>query len=314
MEVRSTPSSPSVEGQEITRFLIDHGELRSILSNLSHELCRPLVSLRAGFDLLLGDSPSNITPDQQGHLLTMVSLCDDLLRLTRSYLDYAGIVQGSRPLCFGTFTIGALIDEIDRQFAPIAQSKQLTWESRSQAPEMVVVTDASRCQQIFGNLVSNAIKYTPAGGQVHVNGKVDTDSWTVVVADSGPGIPAEALDHVFEPFFRLDRDENSIIEGSGLGLAICRELVAQMRGNISVDSAAGKGTSICVRFPLNTPGIGQSGLLAENPVTAQRDRITNPRAAGPTTAANGSDHAREYMFRTGRTPTSLGRKPDPRVR
>ena len=114
------------------------------------------------------------------------------LRLTRSYLDYAGIVQGSRPLCFGTFTIGALIDEIDRQFAPIAQSKQLTWESRSQAPEMVVVTDASRCQQIFGNLVSNAIKYTPAGGQVHVNGKVDTDSWTVVVADSGPGIPAEA--------------------------------------------------------------------------------------------------------------------------
>ena len=97
-----------------------------------------------------------------------------------------------------------------------------------------------------------------------------------IVADSGPGIPAEALDQVFEPFFRLDRDENSIIEGSGLGLAICRELVAQMRGNISVDSAAGKGTSICVRFPLNTPGIGQSGLLAENPVTAQRDRITNP--------------------------------------
>jgi signal transduction histidine kinase len=281
MEVRSTPSSPRVGGQEIARLLIDQGELRSILSNLSHELCRPLVSLRAGFDLLLGDSPSNITPDQEGHLLTMVSLCDDLLRLTRSYLDYAGIVQGSRPLCFGSFTIGALIDEIHRQFAPVAQSRQLTWESRAQAPEMVVVTDASRCQQIFGNLVSNAIKYTPVGGQVRVTGKVDTDSWTVIVADSGPGIPAEALDRVFEPFFRLGRDEHSIVEGSGLGLAICRELVAQMQGDISVDSVAGKGTSICVRFPIDAAGTTQSGHHAENGVAAGRDRSTSANAVGP---------------------------------
>src|SRR3984957_18026917 len=129
MEVRSTPSSPRVEGQEIARFLIDHGELRSILSNLSHELCRPLVSLRAGFDLLLDESPSTITPDQRGHLATMVSLCDELLRLTRGYLDYAGIVQGSRPICLGSFTIGALIAELDRQFGPIALARQLDWEA-----------------------------------------------------------------------------------------------------------------------------------------------------------------------------------------
>ena len=101
----------------------------------------------------------------------MVSLCDDLLRLTRSYLDYAGIVQGSRPLCLGSFTIGALIDEIDRQFAPVALARQLDWESHADSPEIVVVTDASRCQQIFGNLVSNAIKYTPVGGRVRVTGK-----------------------------------------------------------------------------------------------------------------------------------------------
>ena len=313
MEVRSTPSSPRAEGQEIARCLIDQGELRSILSNLSHELCRPLVSLRAGFDLLLGDSPSNITPDQKGHLLTMVSLCDDLLRLTRSYLDYAGIVQGSRPLCFGSFTIRALIDELDRQFAPIAQSRQLAWESRVDAPEMVVVTDASRCQQIFGNLVSNAIKYTPVGGHVRVAGEVSADCWTVVVADSGPGIPAEALARVFEPFFRLDRDEHSIIEGSGLGLAICRELVAQLQGDISVDSVAGKGTSICVRFPITAAGTTQSSPLAENVGATKRDRTTNSSADGPIIAANGGDHARECMVRTGRTPSNLVRKPDPKA-
>ena len=120
MEVRTTPASPRTQGQEIAGFLIDQGELRSILSNLSHELCRPLVSLRAGFDLLLGESPSTISQDQRGHLATMVSLCDDLLRLTHGYLDYAGIVQGSRPVSLGSFTIRALIAEIDRQFAPVA--------------------------------------------------------------------------------------------------------------------------------------------------------------------------------------------------
>jgi signal transduction histidine kinase len=116
---------------------------------------------------------------------------------------------------------------------------------------------------------------------VRVTGKVDTDSWTVVVADSGPGIPAEALDRVFEPFFRLDRDEHSMIEGSGLGLAICRELVAQMHGDISVDSVAGKGTSICVRFPINAAGTTQSGHHAENGVATGRDRATSASAVGP---------------------------------
>jgi signal transduction histidine kinase len=252
MEVRSNPISPRAQSSEIVRHVIDQGELRSILSNLSHELCRPLVSLRAGFDLLLGESPRTISDDQRGHLLTMVSLCDDLLRMTRSYLDYAGIVQGSRPVCLGSFTIGALIGEIDRQFAPVAQTRQLDWRVFAESPEMVVVTDASRCQQIFGNLVFNAIKYTPIGGRVRVNGKTAADTWSVTVSDSGQGIPAEALDRVFEPFFRLSRDEHSMIDGSGLGLAICRELVAQLQGEISLSSVAGEGTSVTVCFPISS--------------------------------------------------------------
>src|SRR5262249_36674096 len=120
MDVRTTPLAPCAPPPASVPFLIDQSELRSILCDLSHELCRPLASLRAGFDLLLGDSGSAVTHDQRGHVLTMISLCDDLLRLTRSYLDYAGIIQGSRPLCLGSFTLGALIAEIDRQFAPVA--------------------------------------------------------------------------------------------------------------------------------------------------------------------------------------------------
>jgi signal transduction histidine kinase len=255
--------------------MIDQRELRSVLSSLSHELCRPLISLKAGFDLLLGESSATFSPDQRGHLVTMVTLCDELLRLTRSYLDYAGIVQGSRPLCLGSFTIGALIQEIGRQFAPIAATRHIHWESHLDSPETTVVTDASRCQQIMGNLVSNALKYTPVGGTVRVVGKAEADSWSVLVSDTGPGIPADALDRVFEPFFRLARDEHSGIEGNGLGLAICRELVTQLHGEIALTSVVGQGTAVSVRFPLAP------------------DRSEIPVAARPASARDRAARARE---------------------
>jgi signal transduction histidine kinase len=272
MDVRTISSSRAADGQGSTRILIDQGELRSLLSNLSHELCRPLVCLRAGFDLLLGESSASFTPDQRGHLLTMVTLCDDLLQLTRSYLDYAGIVQGSRPLCLGGYTIGALIHEIDRQFAPIAAARQVHWESCADSPETLVITDASLCQQIVGNLVSNALKYTPVGGQVRVVGQPQADSWSVTISDSGPGIPADALDQVFEPFFRLARDEHSGIEGNGLGLAICRELVAQLHGGIVLNSVLGQGTAVSVHFPLALPGTTRPSAPPTTSHVPPRDR------------------------------------------
>jgi signal transduction histidine kinase len=250
MDVRTTSTATLENNRGANHLLIDRGELRSVLTNLSHELCRPLISLKAGFDLLLGEPDARFTPDQRSHILTMVTLCDDLLRLTRSYLDYAGLVQGSRPLCLGCFTIGALVQEIARQFGPMAAARDVRWETQVDTPDATVETDASRCQQILGNLVSNALKYTPVGGRVRVIGKVQADSWSVVVEDSGPGIPPDALDMVFEPFFRLARDEHSGVEGNGLGLSICREMVAQLQGEIALSSVLGQGTTVTVRFPL----------------------------------------------------------------
>ncbi len=232
-----------------TRQPIDQGELRTILSNLSHELRRPLISLKAGFDLILRGPSSSISSDERGHLSTMVSLCDDLLRLTRGYLDYAAIVQGARPLIPGTFTLGAILGEIDRQFAPAAQERRILWSTTLDQPEAVVVTDVMRVQQILGNLISNALKYTPTGGQVRLIAKAEDETWSLIVEDTGPGIPADSIDKVFDPFYRLPRDEHSGVEGSGLGLAICRELVSQLHGRIEINSRPGQGTSILTSFP-----------------------------------------------------------------
>ncbi len=96
----------------------------------------------------------------------------------------------------------------------------------------------------------------------------------MTVADSGPGIPADAVDMVFEPFFRLARDEHSGIEGNGLGLAICRELVTQLHGEIALTSVVGQGTSVSVRFPIGS----DSSLLPSRSVTtgsaAAKERTT----------------------------------------
>jgi signal transduction histidine kinase len=249
MDARS--DSPTLSSPIPSRTPIDQAELQALLSSLSHELCRPLVSLRAGFDLLLADSARPISLDQRGHVETMAVLCDDLLRLTRSYLDYAGLIQGTRPLCYGTFTLSALVGEVDRHFARQASARRILWECTLDGADASVTTDASRCQQIFGNLVANAIKYAPEGGQVRVTAHLETQSerWVVVVADSGPGIPAESISKVFEPFCRLSGHERSGVEGSGLGLAICREMVEQMGGEIKISSKVGLGTRVTVELP-----------------------------------------------------------------
>ena len=242
----SAPTDPD-------RSPIDHGELRTVLSNLSHELGRQLVSLRAGFDLLLGDETWATSPERRGHLQTMATSCDHLLHLTRSYLDYAGLVRGGRPVQYGSFTIAALIGEIDRQFSPAAAARRIAWSCLREGPDALVTTDAARCQQILGNLAANALKYTPEGGRVRVVGRHEGADWTVTVTDTGPGIPADSRTKVFEPFYRLPRDERSGSEGHGLGLAICRELVDQMGGTIEIGPAADPGTLVTVRLPVEPP-------------------------------------------------------------
>jgi signal transduction histidine kinase len=253
MDVRLPQVSAGVHGLRISPLSSDQSQVTSVLANLSHELCRQLASLRAGFDLILGETPSAVAEDQREQLETMVSLCDDLLCFTRGSLDYAAAAQGARPLCLGFYTIGALVNEIDRQFAPLAASRRIKWECHITQPESSVVTDASRCQQIFGNLASNALKYTPAGGRVRISGRAVADSWHVTFADSGPGIPIESHECVFEPFVRLPRDERAGIEGSGLGLAICHALVMQLQGSVTVESVGNGGTSMTVRFPIAGP-------------------------------------------------------------
>ena len=225
-------------------------DVRSILSHLGLEFGRQLLSLRAGFDILLGEASPRISEDQRQHVHVMVNLCDDLLRLTRSYVEYAALTQGGAPISLGRFSLGGLVKEVDRVHGPTAETQNRGWSCRLEGADATVTTDASRCQRIVEILVANALKYTLAGGRVHVVAQVEGADWVVTVSDDGPGIPNEDLKRVFEPFYKLPRDERAKTSGDGMGLAICREMVERLGGTIDLNSVLGEGTQVMVRFPI----------------------------------------------------------------
>ena len=291
MEVRSTSASPGARGPG-ERSVPDRPGRAPIDSLESEPRALPPPGLAASrVRLALGESPSTITPDQRGHLFTMVSLCDDLLRLTRSYLDYAGIVQGSRPLCLGSFTIGALIDEIDRQFAPIASARQLDWETRADLP-------GDRRGHRRLTLPADLRQSRLERPEVHAARRTSACHW-----ESRRPIPgrssSQTRDRAFPPKPSTGSSSPSsacpatntpAIEGSGLGLAICRELVTQLQGEIPSNSVAGQGTSISVRFPLTTEA-GPSTRASPRPPAplASPDRISESESSTrPAASATGS--------------------------
>jgi signal transduction histidine kinase len=123
-----------------------------------------------------------------------------------------------------------------------------------------VVTDRHRLRQVLVQILDNAVKYSPASTTVTVTTRVLTEGDTgwgeVTVTDQGPGIPAEHLERIFEPYQRVDSStpKGRIVSGLGLGLAIAQGLVERMRGSISVKSEVGKGSTFAVRMPLSGPG------------------------------------------------------------
>jgi len=237
----------------------DNTSLQCVLAGLRHEISRPLDALRSGIDVLCADECQGITPTQRRHLETMVVVCDDLMRLTHGYFDYACLVEGAPPLRLGTFTLKKLIDDVRKTFAPAAAARRIAWRCGFEDQNATLHTDFMRCQQICGHLVANALKYTGSGGSVCVSARSQGHAWEVCVSDNGPGIPAEFHARVFEPFFRLARDEQCDVEGCGLGLAISRAIVDQLGGTIEILGQEGPGTHLRVQLPKRAPAGCRAG-------------------------------------------------------
>jgi signal transduction histidine kinase len=258
-------------GPEAVRQHADsaHGTgLHSIINELGREFCRPLSALKDG--LVARSDATRSDAITQARIWKLVSLCDDLLDLTRNYVDYIELTHGSRPLQVTQTTIAALVADIDRVFGQVAQARGLSWSCSVDGPDATISTDCSRCRAVLAHLIDNAIKYNREDGSIHVTAGRGRRGWWLTVADTGPGIPNEFQTAAFDVFTRFNQQQQGALMGSGLGLPASRALVGQLHGTIALDPRAREGTRVIVRLPLK---------LSAGPTRGQRivRSTTSPR-------------------------------------
>jgi signal transduction histidine kinase len=147
------------------------------------------------------------------------------------------------------YNIISLIEEITLSVADFIQNKELTIQFDTDTEEKILACDADKIERIMLNLLSNAIKFTPPGGRINVTVRDGGEKITVIVSDTGIGIPAEDLPRIFERFYRVDKARSRMLGGTGLGLAIARQIVELSGGAISIDSELGKGTEVVFTLP-----------------------------------------------------------------
>jgi two-component system sensor histidine kinase BaeS len=223
---------------------------RQLLANLVHELGRPLGAVRSAIQALLhgADKDARLSND----LLT--GMDEETVRLQHLLEDLAELhdqVLGRLELNRSLVQINDWLVSTLSPWEASARQKGLDWQLEI-APNLPVVTmDPDRMAQAIGNILSNAIKFTPAGGQVSITTKIEEDLLALQVADSGPGIPLEEQEKIFQPFYRV-RQGHRIVEGMGLGLSIARDIVTAHGGKIELESTPG-GRSAGSRFHIKIP-------------------------------------------------------------
>lgn len=207
----------------------------------SHELRTPLTNFMTRL-YLLRRQPERL----DNHLQILDEVAGQMKTLVEGLLDLTRFEQGRVNISREPVRLQSIVTSITRLQQPEADTGRisLTLEVDDTVPQ--VIGDANRLEQVVRNLVNNAIKFTPAGGQVTVGLTGDQRNAIICVRDTGVGIPAEHLPHIFEPFYRLD--DKAV--GTGLGLSIAREIVELHGGEIRVSSEPGKGTCFEVYLPL----------------------------------------------------------------
>lgn len=222
---------------------------RRSLANIVHELGRPLGAIRSAVHVLrgpVGDDPAirkELLGGVEAQIERMQPLLDDLAQLH-------GQVSGRVELTRRPVLMGDWLPPVLLPWRAAALDKGLDWQADVPQNLPTLSVDPDKLAQAIGNLLSNAVKHTPAGGSIAVSAGVREQEAWVCVADTGPGIPAEEQQRVFEPFYRSERNQR-FPQGLGLGLTIAHELVLAHDGRLTLDSQPGQGSRFTIHLPLS---------------------------------------------------------------
>jgi signal transduction histidine kinase len=251
---RVTASSKDEVGELARAFNKMAGDLEQIdrirkdlVANVSHELRTPLGALQAVLENLIDGV---VQPDKES-LASMHKQVDRLSRLVEQLLDLSRLESGASPLQPRRFEVAPVLQSAtDEALAHARHRIQNDIEFVVEVPaDLELVADPDRIHQVTSNLVANAVRHSPPGGQVHLAAHRNGRSVRIEVSDQGPGIPPEEAARVFERFYRSDSGRSSSDGGAGLGLAIARWIVDLHGGEIKAEQAAPRGCRIVVDLP-----------------------------------------------------------------
>lgn len=220
---------------------------QEFFSNASHELKTPLTSIRGYIELLEHDMATNENMKKEflsrikKEASNMTNLINDILMISRLETKEAEVVLSEVRVC-------PLVDEVCKTMEPLAKEYQVTLTTSCKP--LTMKANAQQLQELFSNLISNAIKYNKPGGKVEVTVSSETKELVIIVADTGVGIPEDARQRIFERFYRVDKGRSKKVGGTGLGLSIVKHIVNYYEGSISVESKLLEGTKFTVRLPL----------------------------------------------------------------
>ncbi|KKB44131.1 cell wall metabolism sensor histidine kinase WalK [Bacillus thermotolerans] len=226
-------------------------ERREFVTNVSHELRTPLTTMRSYLEALAEGAWQD--PDIAPHFLEvtqteterMIRLVNDLLQLSK--FDSRDYQLAKKDVDFTEF-FNKIIDRFE-----MTKSQEVTFKRQLPRYPIYVEIDTDKLTQVIDNIISNAMKYSPEGGQLTFKVEENTDNIKVSIRDQGMGIPKKNINRIFERFYRVDRARSRKMGGTGLGLAIAKEIVTAHGGHIWATSTEGKGTTICFTLPYELP-------------------------------------------------------------
>jgi heavy metal sensor kinase len=221
-------------------------EMRQFSTALAHELRTPLAALRGEIEIALGRL--NAADPHRDVLGSQIEELDRLTRLIGEILTLARAESGEIRLTFAAVDLSALSQLLVEQLETVADARGVTLRCEQSGP-VIVQGDESWLRRLLINLIDNALKFTPAGGQVIVGVSQTGDHASVEVSDTGPGMSSEDAQRVFERFFRADPSRTSATEGVGLGLSLVQWIVERHGGSVSVETELGHGATFGVVLP-----------------------------------------------------------------
>jgi len=221
------------------------------LASMSHELRTPLNSIIGFSDMLLTQNFGPLNERQLRYVSNISVSGGHLLKLINDVLDLSKVEAGKMELNVEKFSISGPVSEVKTLLTPLASKKSIQILSTVDQELTAIKADRTKFKQILYNLMDNAIKFTPEGGNVTVDARVGEDGAKITIKDTGVGISEEEAKKVFQPFTQLENSELRNQEGTGLGLSLVKKFVEMHAGRIWVESEFGKGSKFIFTIPLN---------------------------------------------------------------